>query len=261
MQIITNLEPSPDKLREDNLPLSRMHAATSMAQALPHLSDRPPSFRYLQIDTQRIAFPPVKGEIEPLFCSLAIYNVETLSSGGRSEHNGAPIPDLQRCGRVTEALYFDHVGDEDIAKRCAGALWPYAKGNLAPGHLHGDSVGGLQGTRCGVFPLPSNLNVANLYAVLVVRKVISDDSDLDPYVKPGKTVIDIEKLRVNAEKASGRQGNFLVPFAFGVAPLLQVFGTDNPLDPLSRAVQIPLFRFYGGERQIIDHIMVMLFPR
>jgi len=54
-----------------------------------------------------------------------------------------------------------------------------------------------------------------------------------------------------------------MPFAFGVAPLLQVFGADNPIVASSRAVQIPLFRFSAGqgERQIIDHIMVMLYPR
>lgn len=254
MQVATLLEPTPDELCKANLPLSRMHAATSMAQTLPYISDRPPSYRYLQMDTQTVGFRPIGADIEPLFCSLAIYNVETVSSGG-GDHGAAPVPDLQRCGRVTEALNFDILSDTEIAERCSDALWPYAKSS----GMADDLV--LEGTRCGLFPVPSNLSVSNLYAVLIVRKVLSDESDLEPYIKAGYTTIDIEKQRSRAEKASSRYGQFLVPFAFGVAPLLQVFGTDNPMHPSSRAVQIPLFRFRGGERHIIDHIMVMLYPR
>ena len=264
MQILTSLEPTMEALKKENLPLSQMHAATSMVQALPYLSDRPHSHRYLQIDTKQIAFPPLQGEIEPLFCSLAIYNVETISSsnslmGGKA--SAVPIPDLQRCGRVTEALQFDHVIDPDVEGRCESALWPYLKSNLlSEGTGADDNTNKLRGTSCGVFPLPSNLNVANLYAVLIIRKVLSDEADLEPYLKPRKTAVDLDKLKQNAERASNRNGSFLIPFAFGVAPLLQVFGSDNPIVALSRAVQIPLFHF-SDERQIIDHIMVMLFPR
>jgi hypothetical protein len=257
LQVISLLEPTPEELREDNLPLSRMHAASSMTQTLPYLSDRPPSHRYLQVDTQAVGFPAIGGEVEPLFCSLAIYNVETVSSSVRSvsENSAAPVPDLQRCGRVTEALNFDVISDQEIAEKCSGVLWPYATTTSEEERL--------QSTRCGVFPLPSNLNVANLYAVLVVRKVLADDSELDAYLKGGKHSSDLAKLRSNARKSSNRRGNFLMPFAFGVAPLLQVFGMDNPVIASSRAVQIPLFRFTPalGERQILDHIMVMLYPR
>ena len=45
---------------------------------------------------------------------------------------------------------------------------------------------------------------------------------------------------------------------------MQVFaGLENPVITSSRAVQIPLFRFSPGlgQKQIIDHIMVMLNPR
>jgi hypothetical protein len=112
----------------------------------------------------------------------------------------------------------------------------------------------------------------NLYAILTVNKVISEGSDFEVYLRPGKSAnatknkedkVDIELLRARAEKASNQQGKFIMPFAFGVAPLLQVFGADVPVVPSSRAVQIPLFRFSSGhgERQIIDHIMVMLYPR
>lgn len=256
LQVATLLDPTPTDLYEANLPLSRMHAATSMAQALPYLSDRPPSFRYVQIDTQAVAFRPLGSEIEPLFCSLAIYNVETLSSSP-GDHNVAPVPDLQRCGRVTEALRFDVVNDPDVAKRCSHSLWPYVEET----QLDTDDKR-LQGTRCGVFPVPSNLSVSNLYAVLIVRKALAyEGPDLEPYLKPGYIPMDMERLRARAEKSSGRLGQFLVPFAFAVAPLLQVFGTENPTVASSRAVQIPLFRFLGGETNIIDHIMVMLHPR
>jgi hypothetical protein len=258
LPVISVLEPTPSELRDANLPLSRMHAATSMSQTLPYLSDRPPSYRYLQIDTQAVGFPPMGGEVEPLFCSIAIYNIETVSSGVIGDHGAAPVPDLQRCGRVTEALNFDLVNDKEISKRCRQALWPYSRTNIVP---DSDDDGQMQGSRCGVFPVPSNLSVSNLYAVLVVRKVLAESTEFDPYLKPGWTNIDIPKLRARAEKCSNQYGQFLVPFVFGVAPLHQVFGSENPVVASSRAVQIPLFRFLGGERNIIDHIMVMLYPR
>ena len=251
--LLTQLEPGPDILRKNNLPLSHLHAATPIEQSLPYLSDRPHGFRYLQIDTQAVGFPSLKGEIEPLFCSIAIYNVETISSLPGADPSPAPIPDLQRCAKVTEALYFDIVGDDIVARRCSSALWPYSTSQA--------SADRLTGTRCGVFPLPSNLNVSNLYAVLVVRKVLFNERDLGPYLTPGLNAVDLEKLRLKAEKASCSHGRLLMPLAFGVAPLLQVFGTDNPSVATSRAVQIPLFQFNGEENQIIEHIMVMLYPR
>jgi hypothetical protein len=290
--IHTRLEPSPEKLCEQNRPLSHLHAATSLAQTLPFLSDRPSSYRYLQVDTQAVGFPALGGEVEPLFCTLAIYNVETVSPSGNGP-NVAPMPDIQRCGKVTETLNFDVVSDPDVERRCFGSLWPYAQNqleekksvlsqikrvssvsqgsNLSPSKLPESER--LQGTRCGVFPLPSNLNVSNLYVVLIIHKVISEGSDFEAYLRPGKPgagtdkarqdKTDLETLRSRAEKASKKQWNFLMPFAFGVAPLLQVFGADVPVVASSRAVQIPLFRFSAGlgERQIIDHIMVMLYPR
>lgn len=251
------LEPTPEMLRHDNLPLSRMHAATSMSHVLPYLSDRPPSFRYVQIDAQAVGFPAIGCELEPLYCTLVIYNVETIYGGS---NESGPTPDLRRCGRVTEALSFDIVNDKDIAERCTDALWAYSSNTETPG----DSESRLELTRCGVFPLPSNLNVANLYAFLIVHKVLpADEGDMDVYLKPRKVDVDANRLRSHAEQSSKRHGKFLVPFAFGVAPLLQVFGVDNPITPTSRAVEIPLSRFSPGlgERQIIDHIMVMLFPK
>jgi hypothetical protein len=39
------------------------------------VAQTPSSLRHLQIDTQAVAFPPIKEEIEPFFCSIAIYKV------------------------------------------------------------------------------------------------------------------------------------------------------------------------------------------
>lgn len=263
--IQTRLEPQPEKLQEQNRPLSQLHPATSLAQSLPFLSDRPPSYRYFQIDTQAVGFLGLGGEIEPLFCSLAIYHVETIAPNTTKDPSLAPIPDLQRCGKVTETLNFDVISDPIVEDRCGSALWPYESK---------EKNDRFQGTRCGVFPLPSNLNIHNLYAILIVHKVVSEGSDFEAYLKPSKsssssetdgtdTPMDLDSLRSRAAKAASRQGKFIMPFAFGVAPLLQVFGADVPLVPSSRAVQIPLFRFSAGQgdRQIIDHIMVMLYPR
>jgi hypothetical protein len=255
--IQTRLKPTPETLHKQNRPLSELHTATSLAEALPFLSDRPPSYRYLQVDTQAVAFPALGGEVEPLFCSLAIYHVETVAHS-LGDRGMAPIPDLQRCGKITETLNFDVVNDTLVENRCFASLSPYTSNkNDGLSHL----------TRCGVFPLPSNLSVYNLYAIITVSKVISEGSDFEPYLraksKRKEEKIDTEMLRAKAEKASNNHGKFLMPFAFGVAPLLQVFGADVPHVPSSRAVQIPLFRFFAGngERQIIDHIMVMLYPR
>lgn len=272
-QIATKLEPSPAKLLEQNRPLSQLHPATTLAQTMPFLSDRPPSYRYLQIDTQAVGFPSI-GEIEPLFCTMAIYHVETVPlSASPRDSSLAPTPDLARCGKVTETLTFDVVSDAEIEERCRGALWPYQTQKGEDGQF--------QGSRCGVFPLASNLSIHNLYAILMVHKVVSETNDFDVYVRPqrsnsmnsassgnsneskSKGSLDIDQLRSKAEKASSRHGNFIMPFAFGVAPLLQVFGADVPTVPSSRAVQIPLFQFVAGQgdRQIIDHIMLMLYPR
>lgn len=271
-RVATGLTPTAEFLRKENMPLSELHSATSVAGTLPFLSDRPPSFRYLQIDTEAVGFPAVGGEIEPLFCSLAIYHVEATTSS--HDPRAAPVPNMQRCGRVTEVLTFDAVRDSDVETACSGCLWPYAKpsdSGSTSGQAHSPSQS-TQGSRCGVFPLASNFDVAKLYAILIVHKVLSDNEDADVYTKPAKVDskgvalplhVDIGKLRDKAARASSRQGDFLMPFAFGVAPLLQIFGTDVPTSVNSRAVQIPLFKFTNGfgDRPIIDHIMVMLYPR
>lgn len=265
-QVATGLTPTCEFLRQENMPLSELHAATSVAGALPFLSDRPPSFRYLQIDTEAVGFPALGGEVEPLFCSLAIYHVESTTSS--HDPRAAPVPNFERCGRVTEVLTFDVVRDAGVEAACYESLWPYATSLDKTKGSHGEAA---QGSRCGVFPLASNLNVSNLYAILIVHKVLSEKDDAEIYTKPAKSdskdgtspSIDVGKYREKAARASSRQGDFLMPFAFGVAPLLQIFGTDIPTSVNSRAVQIPLFKFTNGfgDRPIISHIMVMLYPR
>lgn len=42
------------------------------------------------------------------------------------------------------------------------------------------------GARSGVFPLASNFHISNLYAVLIVHKVLSEESDTDKYFKSNK---------------------------------------------------------------------------
>ena len=263
---VTQLEPFPGDLQKENLPLSRMHAATSMAQTLPFLSDRNPNFRFLQVDTQAVGFPPLGGEVESFFCSLCIYNIETATTSP----GGVPVPDLQRCGRISESLHFEYCSDEVVTGLCENALWPYDPSspfadilNVVPSTNESPRSQKRIGTRCGVFPVPTNFSFSKLYAVLIVKKVLSDQN-VDIYLKGGSSKTDLAKLRENAARAASRQSPFLVPFAFGVAPLLQVFGgSENPVMTSSRAVQIPLFRFSpgNGESQIIDHIMVMLSPR
>ena len=327
--VLTHLSPSPHTLKVQNRPMSELHSATSSAEALPYLSDRNPSTRYLQIDTQVVSFHPV-GEIEPLFCTVAIWHVETTTGGSgmgthqtrTSPHSSLPVPNMQRCGRVTEALHFDFVTDPEVEAKCAPALWPTVsfddsmlkgEGNSRlkasvssprgvggfsrkPHLFHKDGVPAnvaddkrLKGTRCGVFPLPSNFEVGNLHAVIIVHKVLSEETEVEPYLNvlrekrgknkskgkdkeesgsfgkvqsPKHTNADLAKLRGKAAKVSERLGRFLMPFAFGVAPLYQVIGSEIPIIPSSRAVQIPLHKLVAGrgEKPIIDHIMVMLHP-
>lgn len=117
--------------------------------------------------------------------------------------------------------------------------------------------------------------------MLIVQKVLSDESELEPYIKTSKTIvatsnplgvkmseqtkqIDLSKSRAKAARTSERLGQFLMPFAFGVVNLQQAVGNGtSPASPTSIMVQIPLFKLTSGigDKPIIDHIMVMLYPR
>lgn len=210
---------------------------------MPHLSDRSPSLRHLQIDTTAVGFPKLGGEVEPMFCKLAIYHFElnpsstsqnrdsefgSVSSSGLSSDNSSSS---DRCGPVTEVLNFDVVQDPVVIQKCKKALWPYAsKSDLknlpaAIGSQNIDENVILEGSPCGIFPLPSHLHISNLYAVLLVHKVVSDDLDQQPYFKPSrrdktansnqKEEFDLTKLRENASKSADSYGQLITPIAFG----------------------------------------------
>ena len=218
------------------------------------------------------------------------------SSSSVASSQTFPVPNFRRSGRITESLYFDFVSEPEVAEKCAPSLWPRVGGDYDDGVGSSNNTTSprnavirrassnnkvfkdgipvtvpeserLCGTRCGVFPLPSNFSISNLYAVLIVNKALGEESELDAYLKldtePKQPSLDLNKLRGKAERSSERLGRFTTPFAFGVAPLLQVIGADIPTIPSSRAVQIPLFKLDPGrgEKPIIDHIMVMLHPR
>jgi hypothetical protein len=277
LDVQTNLWPPLSLLRENNISGSRSHTATSSARFLPHLSDRPPSVRHLQIDTTAVGFPKLGGEIEPMFCKLAIYHFEM--SAERSAGLHVPSPNLERCGRVTESLSFDIVQDSKVIQNCKNALWPYTN----EANIHGlltttPDVSGegpqncttqSEGTSCGIFPLPASMSISNLYAVIIVHRVIDESpGQVHPYYKPDRRessqeAIDLAKLRSNATKNCNQYGHFITPFAFGVVPLKHIIGDESPKIPASRAVQIPLFKFdpERGGQTIFDHILLMLHPR
>jgi len=275
LDVETNLWPSQNLLRENNMSGSRSHSATSTARFLPHLSDRAPSVRHLQIDTTAVGFPKLGGEIEPMFCKLAIYHFE-MGSEKMSHHTldadsvstnatSTPAPNMERSGRVTESLSFDIVQDPRVIQKCKDALWPYASDE----QKDNDALPQTEGTSCGMFPLPANMSISNLYAVIVVDKVVAESEDLKPYYKPSRheqntnEEFDLATLRANAAKACEDSGQFTTPFAFGVVPLKHIIGEESPKVPVSRAVQIPLFKFdpERGPQSIFDHILLMLHPR
>lgn len=276
LDVQTKLWPPSQLLRENNMSSTRLHPATSAARVLPHLSDRPASMRHIQIDTTAVGFPKLGGEIEPMFCRLAIYHFEMKSS---TTPSGTSIaPNLSRCGPVTEALNFDIVQDPSVINSCKDALWPYAsdaeRNDIleSPSTAEETNVHTLEGTTCGVFSLPSNLSLSNLYAVLIVNKVVAGSSEMEHYYKPTRRdpktpsgaieELDLQKLRENAAKSSEEFGQFITPFVFGIVPLMHIIETESAKTPVSRAVQIPLFKFVQGSgvKSILDHILVMLHP-
>lgn len=265
LDVQTGLWPQSKVLRENNISCARSHSATSTARLLPHLSDRAPSVRHLQIDTNAVGFPKLGGEVEPMFCKLAVYHFEMSSN--LESLSTQDLPNMERCGRITETLAFDVVQDSTIIQNCRRALWPYADGSDPDGfflNTNSDEIPS-EGTSSGVFPLPAHLSISNLYAVIIVHKVFSTSSESHPYFKPTsgqdlEEVFDLQKLRENAANASQLYGQFITPFAFGVVPLKHIIGEESPKSPVSRAVQIPLFTYdpERGPRSILDHILAML---
>ena len=245
--------PSPDKLKTENRSFAELHPTVDTIKYLPYLSDRNPLLRHVQIDTQLVGFPSV-GEVEPFFCSLALWNIEPSSSTGEF-----PQISWELCGRITEFLNFDIVSDKEVEESCRSALWPY----LPAESLETRTDDSMRGTRCGVFPIHARYKMSNLYAVIILHKTLGEDSELDIYMNGVKTKSDessnedISKLRARVGEKADKFGHFLMPFAFGVAPLVQILGSNPPQIPTSRAAQIPLFKLVPGEgdKPIIDHIL------
>jgi hypothetical protein len=243
------LSPSRDDLLRQNKSLSELHPAVDTIAQLPLLSDRHPSTRYVQVDTTVVGFPSL-GEVEPFFCSMAIWHVDP----------GTTLNEKQMCGRVTESLCFDIVSDSDVEESCRAALCPNTSSSLA-GDEEKEPIP--QTTRCGIFPVPSYYEMRHLHAVIIVKKVLAETSDLEVYWNSESDRSELAKHRMRAGKAAERSGAILTPFAFGVAPLGQVLGSESPIAPTSKAAQIPLFKLAPGEgdRSIVNHIMAMVRPR
>ena len=136
------IPPSVDILKSHNLPLSLLHNSFGYCPLIPFVADRPPSWRYLQIDTQSVGFATEHQQhpqIEPLFCTMAIYHVEpVLMANSNTDYDGGSISrggknstswrfSIPKSGRVTEALRFDVVGNEEIEldNSFQKSLWPY----------------------------------------------------------------------------------------------------------------------------------------
>ena len=268
VHIQVGLKPTMKELRDANLPLCYLPPSTSTIQSLPYFSDRSPTFRHIQIDPAEVTF--ACGVIEPLFCSLSIYHIETddklRTSNGNVEGRSESMEDFNlspRCGKITESIHFEYCANaKDIENACAKALWPYQN---MKNHQN------LIGSKSGVFPIPSNFNIANLYVVLIVKKVLSEDADLEPYLKslhpsssPSSptqtsqpTAYDIGKYKQKAKKASERFGHFLTPFAFSVIALEHVIKDVTPKTLYTMLIKVPLIKFEkgSGDKVIIEYII------
>lgn len=56
------------------------------------------------------------------------------------------------------------------------------------------------------------------------------------------TTSDLSQLRPKAVKSTYCFGQFLMPFAFGMTPLVQIIGSTLLLIPTNRAIQSALFK-------------------
>ncbi len=258
--------PSQDKLVNENRSFAELHPAVDTIKCLPYLSDRDPNVRHVQIETQIVSFPSI-GEVEPFFCSMAIWHVDAM-------RNETDDINWDNSGRISEFLHFDIVSNHEVEQNCKTSLWPHQDSHGEPHSVEVDDCSSncqLQGTRCGVFALHARYNMENLHAVLIVHKTLAEESELDIYVNPSKqkldeknqqtklTAQDLNRYRQRAGKSAERFGQLLMPFAFGVAPLIQILGKKPPKIPASRAAQIPLFKFNAGDGDtpIINHVLAL----
>ena len=244
----SRMSPTRKSLLDGNRSLSELPSAVDTVKHIPSLSDRPPNNRHVQVDTQMVAFPSL-GEVEPFFCRVSLW----LHSSCKVDSETSSV--RNKCGRITESLHFDVINDPTVEELCAKALFP---------PLYNVNQERYETSRCGVFSFPSCYDLNNVYVVIIVEKTLTEDGELEMYWNKNDDIArDISKCRSRAGRAADRLGSFLTPFAFGVAPLVKIIGSDSPSVPSSRAAQIPLFKFLPGEgdRQILNHIMAMSCPR
>ena len=230
----TSVGPSPSELMKNNRSLSELHPATSILKSMPLLSDRNPLTRFIQIDIEAVTFPMI-GEIEPFFCSLSLWDMDAAKS-------------IQ----ITESFHFDFVTDKNIEQLWSSILNPYS-GRKDKGTRHFSD----HGSRCGLFPIPSSLNFSSLYAILLVRRALSNDDELlSLYADdaPKKKLFRlksesprVDKIEVWREKAynkAAKYSHIQSPFAFGILPLAEAVGSENPSAATRRSLEMPLF--YAG---------------
>jgi len=96
-----------------------------------------------------------------------------------------------------------------------------------------------------------------MYAVLIVKKVLSDDAEIDIYHKSNsREKIDVLKYRAKAAKNCEKLNQFLVPIAFGIVDLKKAVGAENVTSPKSVNVTIPLVKYdiNFSEDPIIYHL-------
>ncbi|CAM9510553.1 unnamed protein product, partial [Phaeothamnion confervicola] len=196
------------------------------------LLDRPHDFSWLHVEASGLGFKT--GEIEPIFCALALYRID-----GRTGKKGFEV-DRDRSGRVSEVFRFDMCSPV-VRRRFAHV---FRVGGTSGGSSSGGGGGEeeeespVTGCRRALFSVDPRHLDSKLYLVLQLAKVLQGEPDkvLDTYAK-GKT----KKSGTEAEEAAQRLGRYRQPLAFAAAPACLDRG---PL--ASGPLQLQLYRQNDG---------------
>eukprot|EP01094_Clydonella_sp_ATCC50884_P017219 TRINITY_DN2957_c0_g1_i1.p1 TRINITY_DN2957_c0_g1~~TRINITY_DN2957_c0_g1_i1.p1 ORF type:complete len:1831 (-),score=674.61 TRINITY_DN2957_c0_g1_i1:292-5784(-) len=154
----------------------------------PPFKNATPNTKYVLIKPEELKFE--LQPIEPLFCSMAIYDFEAQK-------------------RVSENFYF-HIIEQVI------------KMNLPSGMI-------TSGPRAKKALFTVSHPNPNLFLVLRIEKVLQGDveANAEPYIKhDSMKERDLEKAVNNVKSACERMGRYRQPFAYGILPL---FGDDGQL--------------------------------
>jgi hypothetical protein len=225
---------------------------------MPILSDRNPFTQYVQIDIKDIAFPKV-GEIEPFFGSLSLWNIDVNGSDGMI------------YSKITESYQFDFVSDDNLGKMWSSILCPISTEDIR-GTVRNEIM--LESyhrkNSRALFPVPLQLELSNIYVMLLVRTAWSNDEEIRNLYKTGepaeKSIFRSKSERLKTEKnhllrekayknvAKGRF--FQSSFAFGVVPLRDVLKADNVGSPNGAALEMPLY--YLDDSDLRDCILSLI---